>query len=94
MEWIVEGVALIFIGALMLYYLLFQSKIIPRWLSVWGFVAVPLMFVAGLSLVVTGDPKLDVLDRFVCSDGLAGNGPCGMADSQRIQSICNCFPIC
>jgi hypothetical protein len=41
----------------MLYYLLFQSKIIPRWLSVWGLIGAPLMFVASLSLVVTGDPN-------------------------------------
>ena len=45
------------IGALMFYYLLFQSKLVPRWLSVWGFIAAPLMFVASLSLVVTGDPN-------------------------------------
>jgi hypothetical protein len=51
------GQSVFCIGALMLYYLLFQSKIIPRWLSVWGFIGAPLMFVASLSLVVTGDPN-------------------------------------
>jgi len=51
------GQSVFCIGALMLYYLLFQSKIVPRWLSVWGFIAAPLMFVAGLSLMVTGDPN-------------------------------------
>ena len=51
------GQSIFCIGALMLYYLLFQSKIIPRWLSVWGLIGAPLMFVASLSLVVTGDPN-------------------------------------
>jgi len=51
------GQSVFCIGALMLYYLLFQSKIIPRWLSVWGLIGAPLMFVASLSLMVTGDPN-------------------------------------
>jgi hypothetical protein len=51
------GQSVFCIGALMLYYLLYQSKIVPRWLSVWGFAAAPLMLVASLSLVVTGDPN-------------------------------------
>jgi hypothetical protein len=51
------GQSVFCIGALMLYYLLFQSQIIPRWLSAWGLIGAPLMFVASLSLVVTGDPN-------------------------------------
>ena len=51
------GQSVFCIGALMFYYLLYQSKIVPRWLSVWGFIGAPLMFVAGLSLLVTGDPN-------------------------------------
>ena len=45
------------IGAGMLYYLLYQSRIVPRWLSLWGLVASPLFVVASLSLVWTGDPN-------------------------------------
>jgi Domain of unknown function (DUF4386) len=44
-------------GALMLYYLLYVSGRIPRWLSVWGLVGVPLMLAAGFSLAITGDPN-------------------------------------
>ena len=45
------------IGAVMLYYLLFQARLVPRWLSLWGLVAAPLFIVASLSLLWTGDPN-------------------------------------
>ena len=36
------------LGGLMFYYLLFQSKLVPRWLSGWGFIALALSLTAGL----------------------------------------------
>ena len=45
------------VGAAMLYYLLYRSRIVPRWLSLWGLVASPLFVAASLSLIWTGDPN-------------------------------------
>ncbi len=45
------------IGAMMLYYLLLQSKRVPRWLSVWGLIGAPLMLIAGFVVLIDGDPS-------------------------------------
>ena len=51
-------------GAVMLYYLLYQSRLVPRWLSLWGLVAAPLFLIASLSLLWTGDPNSALANVF------------------------------
>jgi hypothetical protein len=42
--------AIVFIlGALMFYYVLFQSKLVPRWLSGWGLLAAIPYFISGVA---------------------------------------------
>ncbi len=45
------------VAAALLYLLLLRSGRVPRWLSVWGLVATPMMLVAGFTLPFTNDPN-------------------------------------
>ena len=45
------------VGGVMLYYLLFRSGLVPRWLSLWGLVSAPLFVIASLSFLWTDDPN-------------------------------------
>ena len=56
----VLGQSVFAVGAVMLYGLLYVSRRIPRWLSVWGLIGAPLMLAAGFSLALTGDPNSTV----------------------------------
>ena len=53
----VLGQSVFCLGAAVLYYLLFVTKRVPRWLSLWGLIAAPLMLIAGFLSAITGDPN-------------------------------------
>ncbi len=55
-DWFNLMLAIVFsLGALMIYYLFFQSRLIPRWLSGWGFIGAILYLAA--PLVIMFDPQ-------------------------------------
>ena len=47
------------LGALIFYTLLFQSKLIPRWLSVWGLVAITLHLATGFLTIFGSQTAFD-----------------------------------
>jgi hypothetical protein len=52
------------LGALMFYYVLYQSQLIPRWLSGWGFIGAALHLTAGVFVMfgwLTDVPVLGIL---------------------------------
>jgi hypothetical protein len=52
------------LGALMFYYLLYQSKLVPRWLSGWGFVGATLHLASGLFFMFGWLTEFPVLGIF------------------------------
>jgi len=49
------------VPALLFYYLLYKSKLIPEWLSIWGLIASILLIVVNLSELIGAIPVLEIL---------------------------------
>jgi len=61
-DWIYVSHAYIFIpGALILYYLLYQSKLVPRFISVWGVIALILLLIVNLLEIMGHSPAWSML---------------------------------
>ena len=65
------GTAIVFgISALILYGLMYQSELVPRWLSVWGFIGAVLVIAAGIRGLYGHSPSSTLSVIFTVPIGL------------------------
>ncbi len=66
-DWVfLLGPGIVFsLGALMFYYLLYQSKLIPRFLSVWGLIGAPLLLADAGLLGMFGHSPFSTISIFL-----------------------------
>jgi len=72
------------LSALILYGLLYQTRLVPRWLSVWGFAGGVLLMAAGVLTMYREDHLVDT-DWEREDDRRRRGGPRGVVDRRRFQ---------
>ena len=80
------------IGATCLYLSFYRTRLIPRWLSVWGFIGV----VSSMASALLNFFHMDTGYGFYLEMVMfaTGNSNGGLADREGIQSICDRCPVC
>jgi hypothetical protein len=63
--WLLGGELFLTLSALILNYLLYQSKLIPRFISVWGLIGATLLLAQGLLGMFDSLPETSVLGTFL-----------------------------
>ena len=98
-DWIQLIGGLVFsVGTLMIFALFYQTRLIPRWLSGWGFIGAVLYIIANF-VSMFGPlhiaPDIGVGNRAPNGPNChSRNGLCGLVDREGIQSICDRCPVC
>ncbi len=67
------------LGALMLYFVFYQSKLIPRWISVWGLVGAIIYLASGMLVMFGSITSID-RRRFTAPHIFARNSFSSLAD--------------
>jgi hypothetical protein len=83
------------VGALMYYYLLYRSRLVPRWLSGWGILAIALVFVACLLALFGHHPVTSyvplvlpiALQELVLAVWLIAKGVKGVPDRWHVYRV-------